>query len=152
MGPFAMPNAEKALQSGQTRPIPCWRIAASNLLTQEIQADFCHHPFAQGTVESILPPAALHALGCQQTFPCCLLSALHRITHRQANGRALFFLQSPSQQERCDRGQGRRRCCTAQVVLLQQLFNALLRPTRCANALDTSAGPVADSSAHWAGS
>jgi hypothetical protein len=89
MGPFAMPTAEKALQSGQTRPIPCWRIAAANLLTQEIQADFCHHPFAQGAVESILPPAALHALGCQRTFPCCPAS-VHCIASRIARRMAVL--------------------------------------------------------------
>ncbi len=88
MGPFAMPHAEKALQAGQTRPILCWRIAASNLLTQEIQADFCHHPFAQGTVASILPPPALYALGCQQTFPCYPAS-VHCIASRIARRMAV---------------------------------------------------------------
>jgi len=152
MGPFAMSNAEKSLQTRQTRARARCCIVTSKLLAQEIHADFCHHPFTQGAVASILPPASLHSLVLHRVLPFCLLRAVHGIAHRHTDGSALFFQQRPPQQE-CRDGRRSRRCRRAsQALLLQELFDALLRPARCANVLDTSAGPVGRSSARSAGS
>jgi len=95
MGPVAMANAEKTLQPWQTRAIACGRIVASNLLAQEIHADFCYHPFTQRAVAPILPPGRWRGLLLRLTLLGCLLGAVHRVTHRQTDGRALFFRALP---------------------------------------------------------
>jgi hypothetical protein len=152
MGPVAMANAEKTLQPWQTRAIACGRIVASNLLAQEIHADFCYHPFTQRAVAPILPPGRWRGLVLLLTLLGCLAS-VQCIASRIARRMAVLSSSEPcpSQQESGDRWQGGRRCFTSQALVLQQLFDALLRLARCASALETNTAPAAHSGAGFAG-
>jgi hypothetical protein len=86
-----MPETQKALQARQTRPIARGGIVTSKLLAEEIHTDFCHHPLTQRTVTPVLPPRRLPGLMFPLVGLRCLLRAVHRLAHRQADGAAFLF-------------------------------------------------------------
>jgi len=118
---LAVPTAQKALQTWQTRVKVLACVAASDLLTQEIEAGACEPPFTERTSEILLPPGVAEAGGIEAV----LLGALHRFTHRLAHLRTLFFQQGPSQQEDRNGCFGREERLTLQRVQTEQLLDPL---------------------------
>ena len=104
MGPVAMTTAQKALQAWQTRPKALGGIAASDLLTQEIETGFSQHPFGERGFSIILPPGGSKLGLAQGVSRLGKLCTVQGIPHRQTDGGALLFQQGPAQQK-----QGQRR-------------------------------------------
>src|SRR5258708_35036258 len=146
MGRLAMPRAEKPLQAGQTHPVARGAVAATKLLAEEIDTDFCQQPLTERTILSGLPARTRPDHWLPLGLLCSQLRTVHRLTHGQPHGTAFLFQQGPPQQERRQRRLGRGRRRAAQAVLLEQLFDAfedqLDMPARLIQAQHLLVGPL----------